>query len=507
MRSAIHRTLHLRFGDRKTLLDRRAFLRTSLAAAAGAYLSGCSGFGQRRQGSGRPRVLVAGGGFGGLACAYELTGTGYDVTVLEARKRLGGRVHTLENLVPGRTVEAGASLIGLNHHTWLRYAERFGLDLIDVTLEPDGLDIPIVLGGHRLEPAEAERLYDSLTVFEEALARDSEQVVEWRTPWTSPGADVLDHTPLSERIDGLDLGPRERRLVEILEANNNVRPTSGQSLLGMLSAVRAGGGEAYFTDSEIFRCRGGNSRLTRALVGELGDRLRPGVAVTRIEWSDELVRATDSTGGVHEVDHLVLAAPPSTWDEIRFEPSLPAELKPTLGPAVKVLAPVDAAYWERDGWSQYGLSDGAIAMTWDGTYRQSDAPPACLVGFSGAGAAEELLAVPKDERQGFFADRFDEFFPGYRRHRTGDAAFVRWPEDPWTRTGYSCPAPGTVTSVSPLLHRGLGRLHFAGEHASPGFFGYMEGALESGARLALRIARADGFAAPAVAEGAVADAA
>jgi monoamine oxidase len=49
-----------------------------------------------------------------------------------------------------------------------------------------------------------------------------------------------------------------------------------------------------------------------------------------------------------------------------------------------------------------------------------------------------------------------------------------------------------VTTVGPILHSGLGKLHFAGEHASYQFCGYMEGALYSGASLAKRLAQRDG---------------
>jgi hypothetical protein len=68
-----------------------------------------------------------------------------------------------------------------------------------------------------------------------------------------------------------------------------------------------------------------------------------------------------------------------------------------------------------------------------------------------------------------------------------------WPRDPWTNAGYSFPAPGQVTTVGPAMHKGLGKIHFAGEHTSYAFVGYMEGGLNSGASLARRIAARDGL--------------
>jgi monoamine oxidase len=77
--------------------------------------------------------------------------------------------------------------------------------------------------------------------------------------------------------------------------------------------------------------------------------------------------------------------------------------------------------------------------------------------------------------------------PNFIRYR-----FMDWPSDPWSKASYSFPAPGQVTAQGPTLRQGIGRLHFAGEYTSYAFMGYMEGALESGAAAARRIAARDG---------------
>src|SRR5690606_10488883 len=105
---------------------RRAFLKASLATSAGLLLSGRAARAALRPAWGAKRVVVVGAGFGGLACAYELRSAGYDVTVVEARDRVGGRVLSFADFVPGRVVEGGGELIGSNHPTWVGYAERFG---------------------------------------------------------------------------------------------------------------------------------------------------------------------------------------------------------------------------------------------------------------------------------------------------------------------------------------------------------------------------------------------
>ena len=93
-------------------------------------------------------IVIIGAGFSGLTAAHELLAAGYDVTVLEARDRVSGRVVSFDNFVPGRWVEGGGELIGSNHPLWAAYAKKFGLELLEV---PDtGADWPVVIDGKLL---------------------------------------------------------------------------------------------------------------------------------------------------------------------------------------------------------------------------------------------------------------------------------------------------------------------------------------------------------------------
>lgn len=91
---------------------------------------------------------------------------------------------------------------------------------------------------------------------------------------------------------------------------------------------------------------------------------------------------------------------------------------------------------------------------------------------------------------------FGKIYPKFQENYIG-SRFMDWPADEWTMASYSFPGPGQVTTVGPLLHKGMGRLHFAGEHTCYKFVGYMEGALNSGATVAKRIATRDGVITPA----------
>ena len=100
-----------------------------------------------------------GAGLAGLACAYELQHANYQVTIIEVRRRLGGRMVTYTDFPGGKQVEGGGEFIIARHATWLVYARRFGLSLREAT--PVGeLSRLVVFDGQRLTDAEVEALYE-----------------------------------------------------------------------------------------------------------------------------------------------------------------------------------------------------------------------------------------------------------------------------------------------------------------------------------------------------------
>ena len=106
-------------------------------------------------------VIVIGAGLAGLTAAWWLATHGFQVTVFEARDRIGGRVHTVvaQN---GRVLECGGELIGRNHANWLRLARYFGLGLSPITTEENyaaaSLKSPMLLGGASGRASESKKL-------------------------------------------------------------------------------------------------------------------------------------------------------------------------------------------------------------------------------------------------------------------------------------------------------------------------------------------------------------
>src|SRR3954471_23494588 len=140
MARSLYARLLERYGPKNDGLSRRDVLKATLAASAGMLLSssGCKTGSSGRNSSSltresQRRVIVVGGGFAGLAAAYELLSAGYRVHVYEARNRLGGRVLSMPDVVSGKVVEGGGEFVGGNHPTWAAYKQQFRFDYAPVT--------------------------------------------------------------------------------------------------------------------------------------------------------------------------------------------------------------------------------------------------------------------------------------------------------------------------------------------------------------------------------------
>lgn len=496
--------LAARHGRTLSPMARREFLALTLAAGAGLLLSSRAGALERLGRDSRRRVVVVGAGFAGLACAFELVQAGYDVRVLEARERVGGRVLSFNAAngnayVRGRNVEGGAELIGSNHPTWVAYAARFGLEWLPVTEDEGDAVYPIVIDGEALSFDDSAALWEHM---ESALARMNElaAAVPEDEPWKAPGARRLDRTSIGAWIDSLDVPARVKAALRINQESDNGQVVERQSLLGQLAAVKGGQLEKYWTESEVYRCRGGNDGLARALAGAIGEgRLATGLPVASIRAGRDGVTVTAADGRRFECDDVVLTAPPPTWERIEFSPPLPGALRPQMGLNAKYLAHVKTRFWETldPPRSQYALSNGLLQQTWDATDAQGGVDAsndgACLTGFAGGRVVEQALALSREERDRVFAEVYERFYPGFGGQVVA-TRYMDWPRDPWAGASYSFPAPGQVTTVGSLLaqaHLG-GRLRIAGEHACYKFVGYMEGGLNSGARVARTLALRDG---------------
>ncbi len=467
-----------------------------LAVSGGMFLQDCLAAAPPVPAAG-PRVVVIGAGLAGLACADELAYAGYRVTVVEARDRLGGRVVSHTDLVRGKVIEGGGELVGPNQPTWGAYRERFQLKFLPLPDDPTDV---IELNGRLLSQGAARALYKEMRAALRQLNGPAAGVPAY-TPWKARGAARLDRQSLHDWISRQKVSDDCKAAMAVqFTAINGVVP-AWQSLLGVLAIVKGGGLDRFWDETDTLHVKGGCQQLATRLADSL--RRRAGKAAVRLGQPVRAVRARQAgaaielrDGTVLEADDVVVTAPPSVWNKITFDPPLPPGLLTPLADNVKYLAVTRGRPWARARRSVNALSTGPVQLTWETTAGQGDEGEHAVVAISGGPAADECRSWAADRIDARYRAALDRFWPGFARASVRGKLYD-WLSDPYSRGSYSFPAPGQVTVAGPLLARGVGHVHFAGEHCCYAFTGWMEGALSSGVRLARRLAERDGLVKPA----------
>jgi monoamine oxidase len=392
---------------------------------------------------------VIGAGLAGLAAADKLQRAGLQVTVLEARDRVGGRVWS-RRLDNGSVIEMGAEFI-LPGNTLVReLAERFGLGLWEKGMRYG-----------RREP----RGVAGLTA--EALGRAVEEVDRALTDSHGGRGESA-----RELLDRLSIDPAAR---EALLARVEVSAACPAERVPVSDL----GGIAHVDDEPCPSIAGGNQRLAEALAAPLGSSLRLATPARSVAWRDSGVRVRTQDGEV-EADACVLAVPASAIGGLEFDPPLPRRHAGALaaiayGHAAKLFVPLRSA-----AEPSAVLSVPERYWTWTAAGEDGRNQPV-VSAFAGSPAALERLRVadgPGRWLESLASLRDDlELDPG-------GAVLSTWSDDPWARAAYSVARPAEATRI---LAERLGPLVFAGEHTVDAFESLMEGALRSGQRAAGRL--------------------
>jgi monoamine oxidase len=473
-------------------------------------------------------VIIVGAGLAGLCAAYELKKLGYNVSVYEARHRVGGRAYSFR-FARNKIVEGGGELIGRNHPLWCGYAQNFKLKFSGVF---DYGNSPVRFNGHTLTFEESKALADAMDPHIERLNHLADSIVDPYEPWTNANAAWLDNTSLADWLGSLkcptEWSKKGRAALEQQLVADNGRSAGEQSLLGVLAMIKGHGVDRYWTDTEVYRCIGGNAQLAQRFRDELGeDVVHTGIKVTAVSKKKGIVSVelahtseqdddedfeadpnsrtpkTDKRKKLKPVkaDEAILAIPPSVWHLIHFkDQDLRAKLKqaPRLGVNTKNLFAFKSLFWQNYS-SSPTLTDsnGPRDMTWETSedihkVKVNKKPDFTFVAFSGASHSQELAGLASEQcRKAALLEQLRSVYPGIDTQIT-NSKFIDWPHKLFTQGSYYFPAPKEVSAWGPFWKTGyLDWLHFAGEHTSYAFMGYMEGALSSGFRLAHRLAVRD----------------
>ncbi|HEX4205437.1 MAG TPA: NAD(P)/FAD-dependent oxidoreductase [Ktedonobacteraceae bacterium] len=468
------------------------------------------------------QIAIVGAGIAGLNAALTLQDAGLSCTIYEASNRIGGRMHSdAMTWADGMVSEWCGEFIDAEHETMHQLIKRFGLRTID-------------LGGARTDPDRTrsilyfcnryyhtEELIKDFQAFAPLLQQQFQEVgfPTTHTHFTTEGV-RLDRLSVYEWIEQYVEGGHDAPVGHLLETactgfyGLDTREQSALNLVYLFGSRDQA--KSSITSGPLQASRkivGGNEQLPLALARSLPEKsIHLGhqlVALERTSDTSLTLTFAVAAGGTLEVhcDCALLALPFSALRHVDYRRAGFDPLKQVAieelgyGTISKLFLQFDRPYWYEDGpWphpnSGFIITDLDIQTLWDTSSGQIGSSGLLVDYTSGHRGATYAPPTPYSTTNDSpnvqqyaqnCLQQLESVFPGISAHYTGKAALSYPTGDPFLLGSYACWRVGQYTHFGGYEGVRQGPVHFAGEHCSVEFQGFMEGAAREGARAAEEI--------------------
>jgi monoamine oxidase len=441
-------------------------------------------------------VVVVGAGLAGLGAARAIVAAGKTVVVLEARDRVGGRVHG-QTLSDGETVvEVGGQWIGPGQHLMARLNRELGLETFPTYNEGENLlRFGATQGRYRgtiprINPVTLADMAQAQTRFDR-LARQ----VPLDAPWTAAKAERWDTMTFESWIVRNARTEKARALLRLYSEAVFAAEPGDYSLLHALFYTHSGGGVDALAGvkdaAQQDRYVGGSQLVPIAMADALGPEVvRTSAPVRRIEQRGDVVTVL-ADGLLVTAKRAIVAVPPALAGRIDYDPPMPGyrdqlTQRVPAGSVIKCNVVYDRPFWRDDGLTGQATGDeGPVKVVFDNS--PPSGAPGVLLAFLEGAHARRLNRVSPTQRRDAVVRGLVEFF-GPQAAKVEEYVELDWSEEVWTRGCYGAHFPcGVWTQYGPALREPIGRIHWAGTETATIFVGYMDGALQSGARAASEV--------------------
>ena len=479
--------------------SRREVLQGAAAVLAAGMAWSALGCGSQSPEHGE-EIAIVGGGLAGLVCAHRLKQAGHRAIVHEASDRLGGRVWTIRDVfADGQIAEHGGELIDSGQVSLRRLVAELGLQLDNVIAgEKRGTGDVFHFNGARYPVRRAVEDFGAVyPTLKRQLAETGYPTLHNRH---KPKGVELDHISIADWISENVPGGLQSDLGKLLAVAYNTEfgaDISDQTSLNLLYLLGYSGGgrlRLFGASNEKFRVRGGNDLVVQRLAAGLEGQLRLGSELTEISRrSDGSYRlAFDNGGGgvVVKAPQVVLALPFAVmrasvdFSAAGFDPVKTMAIEQQgMGTNSKLNVQFSDRVWRSEDANGGTYADTGYQSTWEAS-RAQPGRAGILVDFTGGTIGRDFGGASADERAHRFLAQIEPVLPGVPAAYNGRAVLDYWPGRPFTRGSYAYYRVGQMTSFAGVEGKPSGNCHFAGEHTSYTYQGYMEGAVKSGERAA-----------------------
>jgi monoamine oxidase len=452
-----------------------------------------------------PRVAIVGGGIAGLNAAYRLRQRGIRAQVYEAADRVGGRMHTVRNvLAQGLTTEFGGEFIDSGHKEMLDLARRFHLELIDTQGRSErGLIPEAYLFNGRRGINEVVEAFRPLAQQIQADYDGTSEIVDYAHH--SPFDVELDRLSIAEYLDRIGAAGPIRELLAVAyltEYGLEIERQSALNLVYLIGTDTTGPQgaprfEVFGESDERYKIRGGNDLLTRRMGKALREQIHLGHWLEAVTQSGRGYRLTFSrpNSSVEEVDadFVILCIPFSILRSVRFQPELPPIKRRAIqelayGTNSKLIVGLRSRVWREQGYGGNIFTNVGFQSGWDSSRGQKPRDGSFTF-YTGGNLGVELGNGTPEAWAQRFMPGLEQAFPGVIAAQNGNVLREHWPSNPLTLGSYAAYEPGHWTTIAGAEGVPVGNLFFAGEHCSYDYQGYMNGGAVTGRQAARAVLR------------------
>jgi monoamine oxidase len=447
-----------------------------------------------------PRVAIAGGGLAGLSCAYLLKRQGIAATVYEASNRPGGRCWTRRgDFAEGQIAEHGGELIDQGHTAIRQLAQSLGLTLDNLLqAEPNGSEPLYYFDGQPYSTGDATR--DLKAVWQKIHSDVSAASYPTLYHQSTPRGRQLDQMSIIDWINESVPGGVSSRLGQLLDVAYNIEygaessQQSSLNLLYLLGYIGPGRLRIFGPSNEKYHVRGGNDQITDRMAQALGPQVQVGTELSAIRLlSDGTYRLSFGRSREVTADLVVLTVPFSILrDSVDLSRAGFRPLKLTainelgMGSNTKMNLQFHTRHWNSLGGNGDSYSDRGYQVTWDVT-RAQPGTSGILVNYTGGNVSDSFNKGTLPSRAAQFLAQAEPVMPGITARWNGRVTLDHWPTNPYALGSYSFWKVGQYTKFAGIEGEPEGNCYFAGEHTSIDFQGYLNGAVDSGARAAAEV--------------------
>jgi monoamine oxidase len=250
----------------------------------------------------------------------------------------------------------------------------------------------------------------------------------------------------------------------------------------------------FGASNEKYRVTGGNDQIATRLADALASQITVGselvAARLRGDGTYLLTFRQGSSTRTVTADRVVLALPFSILrssvdiSKAGFSArKLEAINELGMGTNSKLHMQFKTRHWQKLGFTGETFADTGYQNTWE-VSRAQTGTSGILVDYTGGAVGAGFGSGTTAARAQQFLGQIEPVLPGISKQWNGRAIRDFWTDYPWTRGSYSYWKVGQYTQFAGVERAREGNCHFAGEHTSIDFQGYLNGAVETGERAA-----------------------